>query len=27
LRKKLGTDVIRNVRGLGYTLSKPECAW
>jgi len=24
LRKKLGTDVIRNVRGLGYTLSKPE---
>jgi DNA-binding response OmpR family regulator len=24
LRRKLGTDVIRNVRGLGYTLSKPE---
>jgi DNA-binding response OmpR family regulator len=22
LRKKLGTDFIRNVRGLGYTLSK-----
>ena len=24
LRRKLGTDVIRNVRGLGYTLAKPE---
>ena len=23
LRKKLGADFIRNVRGLGYTLSKP----
>jgi DNA-binding response OmpR family regulator len=23
LRKKLGSDFIRNVRGLGYTLSKP----
>jgi DNA-binding response OmpR family regulator len=24
LRKKLGADAIRNVRGLGYTLAKPE---
>jgi len=24
LRRKLGTDAIRNVRGLGYTLAKPE---
>jgi DNA-binding response OmpR family regulator len=24
LRRKLGADTIRNVRGLGYTLAKPE---